>query len=71
MLVTAGSARILGQVALSFPYSADVLSTTVNRLRAAGCVFAEEEAELLVTEATGPSNWPTSWPDVWRAPRLR
>ena len=37
-------------------HSADVLSTTVNRLRAAGCVFAEEEAALLVTEATGPEH---------------
>src|SRR2546423_477533 len=29
----------------------ELLSGTVDRLRAAGCVFAEEEAELLVAEA--------------------
>jgi release factor glutamine methyltransferase len=31
-----------------------VLSRTVEQLRAAGCVFAEEEAELLLAEAAGP-----------------
>jgi release factor glutamine methyltransferase len=39
---------------LSFLSTPDVLSSTVDRLRRAGCVFAEEEAELLITEATSP-----------------
>jgi release factor glutamine methyltransferase len=32
----------------------DLLSQTVARLRAAGCVFAEDEARLLIAAATGP-----------------
>jgi len=36
--------------------SAERVSELVARLRAAGCVFAEEEAELLLAEATGPEH---------------
>jgi release factor glutamine methyltransferase len=31
------------------------MAGTVKRLRAAGCVFAEEEADLLIAAATGPA----------------
>jgi release factor glutamine methyltransferase len=31
----------------------DLLSQTVSTLRAAGCVFAEDEARLLIAAATG------------------
>jgi release factor glutamine methyltransferase len=41
---------------LSISSPAEVLSGTVRRLRAAGCVFAEEEAELLVAAAAGPEH---------------
>ncbi|MGW1926563.1 hypothetical protein ACWCQ0_47240, partial [Streptomyces massasporeus] len=36
----------------------DVVSGTgvVERLRAAGCVFAEEEAEMLLAAAAGPAD---------------
>ncbi|MFH9425274.1 putative protein N(5)-glutamine methyltransferase [Streptomyces sp. NPDC017529] len=36
--------------------SAPAVSTLVTRLRAAGCVFAEDEAELLLTTARTPSD---------------
>ncbi|MEU9061674.1 putative protein N(5)-glutamine methyltransferase [Streptomyces sp. NPDC048430] len=35
------------------------LSTLVTMLRAAGCVFAEDEAELLLSTATGPAELAT------------
>jgi release factor glutamine methyltransferase len=41
---------------VSIPSVAEVLSSTVSRLRAAGCVFAEEEAQLLISGATGPEH---------------
>ncbi len=39
------------------PVSARDRSTVVARLRAAGCVFAEDEARLLVAEARGPTEF--------------
>lgn len=38
---------------MSFLLSSDALSAVVARLRAAGCVFAEDEAALLVSAAEG------------------
>ncbi|GJF29088.1 methylase [Kitasatospora sp. NE20-6] len=39
---------------MSVFFSAQVVSAVVGRLRAAGCVFAEDEAELLVSAARTP-----------------
>lgn len=38
------------------PVDAEAVAGTVDRLRAAGCVFAEEEAALLEAEASGPEH---------------
>jgi release factor glutamine methyltransferase len=40
---------------VSFTPDADLLSRTAARLRAAGCVFAEEEARLLISAASSPA----------------
>ena len=49
--------------------SADELDRLVRRLRAAGCVFAEEEAELLAEAAASPRSWSADRARAWPASR--